>query len=116
MTLELQTLLAVCLYGALQAFVAGRVAQVLQIHRNFSETAYLFAALVLCLSLFDGFGAWSERGAVVYAAGRALYLCLSFRPLRPARKWAWALSIAGIAGCVAELMRALLSEAADAWQ
>ena len=107
MQIEVTILLGVCCYGAVQALLMGSFAGVLQIHRNFSETSYLFAVSVLGLSFINGFGPWSLKGAAAYAAGRALYVLLSVAPLRPYRKWAWATSIAGIAGCIAELVRAV---------
>ncbi|MGE0046263.1 MAG: MAPEG family protein, partial [Hyphomonadaceae bacterium] len=80
-----------------------------QIHRNFSETFYLFGAGVLALQMLDGFGAWSLKGAIAYAAGRALYLLLSLKPTRGFRKWAWATSLAGIVGIWAEVVRTMIA-------
>ena len=94
--------------GALQALLAVPLVGLHQIHRNFSETSFLFATSVLALSILNGFGPWSLKGAIVYAAGRTLYLLFSIAPLRPYRKWAWAISIAGIVGCLAELARATM--------
>jgi len=108
MKVELLVMGGVAAYGAAQALLAGPVPAVQQIHRNFSETAYLFFAVVLALAAIEGFGPWSHKGAVVYAIGRGAYLALSFGPLRRFRKWAWATSIAGIVGCLGELARAVL--------
>lgn len=108
MSFELWILFGLCVYGALQALATGPVEPVRQIHRNFSETFYLFAACVIALHWLGGFGPWSQKGAALYAAGRFLYLIFSVAPLRPFRRWMWALSIAGIVGCVAELVRSLL--------
>ena len=105
MQIELAILLGICLYGATQAAFSSSFADLQQIHRNFSETAYLFAASVLGLHATSGFGSWSLKGTVVYAIGRALYVLFSVPPLRPYRKWTWATSIAGIVGCLAELAR-----------
>lgn len=102
----MQVLLGLCVYGAVQALLQGRVEALQQVHRNFSETFYLFGASVLMLSMLEGFGAWSFKGAIAYAAGRLLYLALSMKPTRPLRKWAWAISMAGIVGCLGELLRA----------
>jgi uncharacterized MAPEG superfamily protein len=106
MQIEIAILLGVCVYGAAQALLTGSFASLLQIHRNFSETSFLFAASVLGLSAVNGFGPWSLKGAAAYAAGRTLYVLFSVAPLRTYRKWAWAASIAGIVGCLAELARA----------
>jgi uncharacterized MAPEG superfamily protein len=109
MSFELWILLGMCVYGSLQALVTGPVEPVRQIHRNFSETFYLFAACVVALHWLGGFGPWSQKGAAVYSAGRFLYLIFSVPQLRPFRRWTWAVSIAGIVGCVAELVRFLLT-------
>ncbi len=109
MQIEVAVLLGACCYGAVQALLMGSFAGLWEIHRNFSETSYVFAVSVLGLSSINGFGPWSLKGAAVYAAGRALYALLSVAPLRAYRKWAWAASIAGILGCLAELVRATLS-------
>lgn len=105
MSFELWILLGMCAYGALQALATGPVEPMRQIHRNFSETFYLFALCVLALHGLGGFGSWSMQGAAVYAAGRFLYIVFSIPQLRPLRRWTWALSIAGIVGCLAELVR-----------
>lgn len=111
MNLETTILLGICGYGAVQALLTERSETLQQIHRNFSETFYIFASGVLALSTLDAFGPWSLKGAVSYAAGRALYLVLSAPPLRGLRKWAWAASIAGIVGVLGELVRAALMRA-----
>lgn len=108
MGIELLILLGMCIYGAAQALLTGVGAVVQQVHRNFSETFFLFGASVLALELLDGFGPWSMKGAAAYAVGRALYLAMSVSPMRPLRRWAWAASIAGIVGCIAELARAII--------
>lgn len=108
MNIEIAILLGACVYGAAQALMTQRSETLQQIHRNFSETFYLFGAGVLALALLDGFGPWSFKGALAYASGRALYLVLSVKPLRALRKWAWAASIAGIVGVVGELARSLV--------
>lgn len=108
MTAEMTVLLAMSIYGALQALLTGRFEVLRQVHRNFSETYYLFSAVTLALAGLDAFGGWSMQGAVIYAAGRLLYLALSIRSLRPIRKWAWATSMAGISGCAAELIRSAI--------
>ncbi len=110
MSVELLILLGVCGYGAIQALATGPIEPMRQIHRNFSETFYLFAICILLLHALNAFGNWSLKGAVVYAAGRALYLVFSIQQLRPARRWAWAVSIAGVVGCMGELARFLLTE------
>lgn len=108
MGIELLMLLGMCTYGAVQAFLTGVGAVVQQIHRNFSETFFLFGASVLALEFLDGFGPWSLKGAAAYAIGRTAYLAMSVNPMRPLRKWSWAVSIAGIVGCIAELARAIV--------
>ncbi|MGD9967566.1 MAG: MAPEG family protein [Hyphomonadaceae bacterium] len=105
MNVEIAILFGACVYGAAQASVSQRNETLQQIHRNYSETSYLFAAATLALLLLNGFGPWSLKGALVYAAGRALYLILSVKPLRSLRKWGWAVSIAGIVGVLGELVR-----------
>ncbi|MGD9800206.1 MAG: MAPEG family protein [Parvularculaceae bacterium] len=108
MGIELLILLGMCVYGAVQALLTGVGATIQQIHRNFSETFFLFGASVLTLEFLNGFGPWSLKGAAAYAVGRALYLAMSVKPMRPLRRWAWAVSIAGIVGCLAELARAII--------
>lgn len=107
MVAETTILLGVCLYGAAQALLTQRSETLQQIHRNFSETFYLFGAGTIALVLLNGFGPWSLKGAMAYAAGRTLYLMLSMKPLRSLRKWGWAISIAGIVGVLAELARTI---------
>lgn len=107
MAIETLVLLGLCIYGATQGLLSARSETLQQIHRNFSETFYVFAASILALAMLDGFGLWSFKGAVAYAVGRALYLVLSVKPLRAWRKWGWAVSIAGIVGVLAELARAI---------
>lgn len=105
MAIELQILFGVCAYGAVQGLIAGRFKWAEQVHRNFSETVFVFVLPILCLASADGFGSWSFKGACAYAAGRGLYLLLSIRRLRPFRKWAWAISVSGIVGCIGEVLR-----------
>ena len=107
MAVETTILLGVCLYGAAQALLTQGRETLQQIHRNFSETFYLFGAGTVALAMLNGFGPWSLKGAMAYAAGRALYLILSAKPLRSLRKWGWAISIAGIVGVLAELARSI---------
>ena len=107
MGVETTILLGACLYGAVQAALTQRSETLQQIHRNFSETFYLFGAGTIALAMLHGFGPWSFKGAIAYAGGRALYLLLSMKPLRAWRKWGWAVSIAGIAGVLAELARTI---------
>lgn len=107
MVIETLVLLGVCVYGAVQGSLSTRSEAPQQIHRNFSETFYVFAAAILALAMLDGFGPWSFKGAIAYAVGRALYLFLSLKPLRAWRKWGWAVSIAGIVGVLAELARSI---------
>lgn len=106
MDIELQILMGVSAYGALQGLIASHFAGLQQIHRNFSETAFLFVAIVLFLSAADGFGSWSQKGSLAYVIGRGFYLGLSIKQFRPFRRWAWAVSTAGIVGCIGELARA----------
>jgi len=109
MSFELWILFGICVYGALQALATWPLESMRQIHRNFSETFYLFAVCVVVLHWLSGFGPWSQKGAAVYAAGRFLYLIFSVPQLRPLRRWMWATSIAGIVGCVAELAHFLFT-------
>jgi uncharacterized MAPEG superfamily protein len=105
MPTETFILLIISLYGAAQAAVMGRSETLQQVHRNFSETFFLFAAGILLIPLVGTFGAWSAKGSVVYAVGRAAYLGLSWGAARQLRKWAWAASIAGITGVLADVVR-----------
>ncbi len=107
MVVEIAILLGACVYGAVQAPLGQFSETLQQIHRNFSETFYLFAAGVIALAMLEGFGPWSLKGAVVYAAGRGSYLILSVKPLRGLRRWGWAASIAGVVGVLAELARTI---------
>lgn len=107
MSVETTILLGMSIYGAAQALTTQRSETLQQVHRNFSETFYLFAAGVLALAMLDGFGPWSFKGAIAYAAGRTLYLLLSVKPARGLRKWGWAVSIAGIVGVLGELARTM---------
>ena len=109
MPTETFILLIMSLYGAAQAAVMGRSETLQQVHRNFSETFFLFSAGILLILLVGTFGAWSAKGSVVYAAGRAAYLALSWGTARKLRKWAWAVSIAGIVGVLADVGRITVS-------
>jgi uncharacterized MAPEG superfamily protein len=102
---EIWALLAVLLLGAGQVlFLRGDAAQ---ISRNFAETFPSFLGALIGLTALNGFGEWSQEGAVVYAIGRYAYLILTLTYPK-VRKWAWALSIIGLAACLAELTRALM--------
>ncbi len=107
MAIETLVLLGVCIYGATQGLLSARSETLQQVHRNFSETFYVFAASLLALAMLEGFGPWSFKGAIAYAVGRALYLLLSVKPLRGWRKWGWAISVAGIVGVLGELARTI---------
>ena len=104
MPTETFILLIISIYGAAQAAVMGRSETLQQVHRNFSETFFLFSAGILLIPLVGTFGVWSAKGSVVYAAGRAAYLALSWGAARKLRKWAWAASIAGIVGVLADFV------------
>ncbi len=103
---EIWALLAVLLLSAMQVlFLRG---EAVQIHRNFAETLPIFLGVLVGLTALDGFGDWSQQGAVMYVASRYAYAVLTLTYPR-VRKWAWALSVAGLALCLAELTRALMS-------
>ncbi len=102
---EIWALLAVLLLGATQIlFLKGDAAQ---ISRNFAETFPIFLGSLVGLMVLGGFSEWSQKGAVLYASSRYAYLILTLTYPR-VRKWAWALSIAGLSLCLAELTRALM--------
>jgi uncharacterized MAPEG superfamily protein len=103
--IEIWALLAVLLLSAIQVmFLKGEAAQ---INRNFAETFPIFLGTLVGLAALNGFGPWSQVGAVLYAISRYAYLILTLTYPR-VRKWAWALSIGGLAVCLAELTRALM--------
>ena len=88
------------------------------IRRNFAETFPFALVAFAAIFLTQSVGKYGEAGAILYALGRFGYVLLSARPLRPARKFAWALSIAGLIGLVIQavigvsgLMRALVQGA-----
>ena len=74
--------------------------------RNFEATFPIFVASVLGLAVLHGFGRFSLNGAVIYAVARGLYLAMTY-VAKPLRSSAWALSIAGLLGCVGQLGVAL---------
>lgn len=88
--------------GVLQRFVRGEQGAI--VRRNFAETFPLFVGLVSLLWAYEAFGAYSRSGVLLYAFGRTAYLVLSLRPVRPARRYAWALSVAGLVGLLAQLV------------
>ena len=108
MTIEIWALVLTTLLGAVQFALAQQQPVFAQINRNFLETYFIVAVTILVLATLHGFGEWSTKGAVIYAAGRALYVAFSFGVLTRMRKWTWAISIVGLVGCVAELIRVLL--------
>lgn len=109
MPTETFILLIISLYGAAQAALMGRSETLQQVHRNFSETFFLFSAGILLVPLVGTYGTWTAEGSLVYAVGRTAYLGLSWGAVRRLRKWAWAASIAGIVGVLADFVRLVFS-------
>jgi len=74
--------------------VAGRLDRA---QRNFLETFAIFAAAVLMLQALGRSGGWlSEAGAVVYLAGRCLFLPLYAAGVPWLRTLSWNLATAGL--------------------
>lgn len=64
--------------------------------RNFLETYPLFIALAAVLAI-SGNAAWAGAwGAVIYLAGRAIYLPLYIAGIAPIRSAVWTLSFIGL--------------------
>jgi len=109
MPTEAFILLIISLYRAAQAAITGRSGPPQQIHYNFPETFFLFAEGILLVPLVGTFGAWSAKGSAVYTVGGAACPVLPWGAARPLRKWAWAASIAGIVGVLADFIRIAFS-------
>ena len=75
-----------------------------QVRRNFGETLPIALACFAFLFLTRTIGEYSEVGALLYAGGRVGYLALTPRPVRAARRYAWALSVAGLVGLVTQVV------------
>lgn len=73
--------------------VAGRLARAQQ---NFQETFPLFAACVLIVCLTDTSGPLSYWGAILYLAGRIVYLPLYAAGIPWIRTFSWAIATSGI--------------------
>lgn len=108
MPIELMALAAATVLGAAQFILAKRNPVFAQIQRNFLETYFIVALIIVVLAVMQGFGEWSMKGAVIYLAGRVLYVIFSFGILSRVRKWTWAVSILGLVGCAAQLLKVLL--------
>lgn len=102
--LEIWMLLSASALGALQALGGAATAQ---IQRNFSETHFLFSTAIVALLILDGFGDWSREGSAVYVAGRVFYAGMTLVGVTRFRKWIWAVSMAGLVGCLGQLARQL---------
>ena len=104
---EWLALMAMLIFALLQVTLtssdAARAAR-----RNFEATFPVFAASVLALAALHGFGRYSLNGAVIYAGARVLYLAMTYVG-KPLRSYVWALSIAGLIGCVGQLGVALVT-------
>lgn len=75
--------------------VAGRLDRA---QRNFLETFAIFAAAVLTLEILHRSGTWlSEVGALVYVAGRILFLPLYAAGIPWLRTFSWNFATAGLA-------------------
>ena len=104
--IEAHALLLSAILGAAQYAVRGGLGD--QVRRNFAETFPVFAGGIALLWIADGLGDYSGKGAALYLAGRVLYLLLSAAPVRSFRKFAWALSVAGLIGVGAQAIMLLL--------
>src|SRR5262245_58995906 len=75
--------------------VAGRLDRA---QRNFLETFAIFASAVLLLGVLDRWGGWlSEVGAMVYLAGRIVFLPLYAAGVPWLRTFSWNIATAGLA-------------------
>lgn len=101
-TPELYCLITAAGLGLAQSVLRGDLGR--QVRRNYAETFPLFALLVGVVLAQGSGGEMSANGALLYVTGRVLYLLLSVRPLRSVRKFAWALSVAGLIGLAAEVV------------
>lgn len=82
--------------------VAGRLDRA---QRNFLETFVIFAAAVLLLEVQGKAGGWlSEAGAVLYLAGRILYLPLYAAGIPWVRTFSWNAATLGIAMVMVALL------------
>jgi uncharacterized MAPEG superfamily protein len=88
--------------GVLQGLVRGE--QGVVIRRNFAETFPLFVGLVSLLWAYERFGEFSRAGVLLYVFGRLAYPALSLRALRRIRRYAWALSVAGLVGLFVQVL------------
>lgn len=99
-------LIAAAALGSSQLALRGELGA--QVRRNFAETFPVFV-LLAAIAVASGTQADAvQGGALLYLAGRVAYLVLSARPLRPVRKFAWALSIAGLIGLAVGLVGTLV--------
>ncbi len=73
--------------------VAGRLTRALA---NFLETFPLFAAALLACDFAGKFGPLTYYGAILYVAGRALYVPLYASGLSVVRTLVWTVSLVGI--------------------
>jgi uncharacterized MAPEG superfamily protein len=74
--------------------IAGRLGRA---QRNFLETFAIFAAAVLMLETFHRTGWWlSEAGALIYLAGRVLFLPLYAVGTPWLRTFSWNIATAGL--------------------
>ena len=108
MTIEIWALVLTTVLGVVQFVLARQQPVFAQIQRNFLETYFIVALTIIALAALQGFGEWSFKGALIYLVGRALYVAFSFGILTRVRKWTWAISIVGLVGCVAQLIKVLL--------
>ncbi|MEZ4454769.1 MAG: MAPEG family protein [Nannocystaceae bacterium] len=72
---------------------AGRLDRAL---RNFNETFAAFAALALMVEVTGCSGPWSRYGALMYLAGRTIYLPLYAAGVPWVRTFSWNLATLGL--------------------
>ena len=83
--------------------VTGRAERLNRAFANFRETFPLFAAALLAAHVADRTGDLTLWGAVLYVAGRALYVPLYAFPVGMLRTLVWFVSMAGLLLVVAAL-------------
>ncbi len=82
--------------------VAGRLDRA---HRNFLETFPIFVAAVLLLTVLQRTGGWlSEAGAMLYLAGRIIFLPLYAAGTPWLRTFSWNAATLGLAMVIAALI------------
>lgn len=84
---------------------AGLAARLDRAQHNFLETFAIFAAAVLMLGALDRTGGWlSEAGALIYLAGRTVFLPLYAAGTPWLRTFSWNAATLGLALVIASLV------------